>query len=123
MEPNGSRLYAGVCTECGQGLLGFFMCDDQKTMILLCDECDIAYGSPEDLHAGQPPLIPEAGWIDALGVSYLDGRDATRLEIETKGWTEFVVGSYPYFKNKFGVQISEEKAQAEYRKRLKRQQP
>ena len=102
--------YAGSCAFCGQGLLGFVLSGDGE-MMLFCDECDTTWASPADVDTGEPLLN-----------SHSEIRWATRQEIEARGWGTHIVGEYSYHVNKFGVRISDEKAEAEERKRLKRQQ-
>jgi hypothetical protein len=115
MEPNGLMYHNGLCPLCQQGFLGFWVCDDQKTMIIICDDCEAAYRSPADVASGRATL-DRSGHISELGISYLNGRDASRGEIVSLGWGAFIEGEFPYFKNKAGYRVSAEKTEAEWRK-------
>lgn len=116
MVANGLMIHAGVCAYCEQGYLGFWICDDQKSCILLCDECEVAFLSPQDV-AIDNPILARSGEIQELDVSYIGGRDALREEVASFGWAMFIKGEYPYYKNKSGYRISPEKAKAEQLKR------
>lgn len=116
MVTNGLMIHAGVCAYCEQGYLGFWICDDQKSCILFCDECQTAFLSPQDV-AADIPILARSGEIQELDVSYVGGRDALREEVASFGWAMFIKGKYPYYKNKSGYRISAEKAEVEQRKR------
>ena len=101
--------YAGACRYCdGQGWLCFLHCED-GTIVLQCNECDTTWTSPQFIVGGYP-----------LRIAIPRGRNATREEIRTRGWEQYIAGEYRYHVNKFGHGISAEKARAELLKKLKR---
>ena len=46
------------CSVCGDGLLGFLLCSDDKTVVVMCEECCSVWLSPDELE--QPPIVTEA---------------------------------------------------------------
>jgi Zn-finger nucleic acid-binding protein len=88
----------GNCPSCDAGLLGFRRCDDGKTLVLMCDECDAVWLDPADqtieavrypgVHSFKIPGLPyklgggAAGW-------------ATRAEVERAGWQADIKGEAP----------------------------
>jgi hypothetical protein len=96
---NGLMIHAGACDFCDhQGWLGFYLCGDNETIVLLCDECDTVYASPTDKNRGVPTRLgePPEYLVEALDTSIAGGRDATRDEIIARGWGAFIEGEYPY---------------------------
>lgn len=92
-------IHAGACDFCDhQGWLGFYLCGDLETIVLLCDECDTVYVSPDDKNRGVPSRLGDAPdyLVEALGIPAAGGRDATRAEIVSKGWEPHIEGEYPY---------------------------
>ncbi len=93
-------LHAGSCAFCDhQGWLGFYRCGDSATIILLCDECDTVWTSPEERNSGGTPSRvgdPPNYLVKQLGVSISGGRDATREEIAAYGWEAEIQGEYQY---------------------------
>lgn len=97
---NRLMLHAGSCGYCDhQGWLGFYVGGDGKTMVLICDECDTTYLSPDLIDSGLPVRVGEApGYlIGSTGISVAGGRDATREEIEMHGWAGSIKGEYAYY--------------------------
>lgn len=91
--------HAGTCEYCDhQGWLGFYLCGDAKTVVLICIECDTVWSDPHDLHKGIPERVgdPPDFMIERIGVSLARGRDATRDEICVHGWEAFIQGEYRY---------------------------
>jgi hypothetical protein len=75
------------CPFCGEyGVLGFFRCAGGR-IVLVCDECDALFQSPDHISADQaildPPSArdPDTGW-------------ATREEVEQVGWGARIAGEY-----------------------------
>lgn len=105
--------YAASCDFCDhQGWLCFIVRGNGE-MALCCDECDTSWNSPREI--GLRAAVRDPGWTE-------DVRQATRDEIEARGWGDHIAGEYRFHVNKFGVRITAEKAEAEERKRLKREQ-
>lgn len=83
------------CPACEQGVLGFRMCSDQETLVLMCDECDAIWLKPGEVtnvparFARCPEYV-----LEGLGVSVKPpaSRWATREEIERNGWGAYLAG-------------------------------
>jgi hypothetical protein len=82
------------CPACGEGLLGFQMCSDGKTIVLVCDECDAVYLRPDAI-TRETALFPS--WpdflIEGLGCSIATAagaRWATLEEIRAAQLEKFV---------------------------------
>lgn len=88
--------YAKFCPFCGDyGLVGFWRCNDGKTLVLACDECDATWLHPASITA-ESALSPDPPdfIVDNLGCS-LSGPKAgwaTREEIKAAGWESFIAG-------------------------------
>lgn len=96
---NSLMLHSGPRDFCDhQGWLGFYLCGDQETIVLLCEECDTVYVSPNDKNNGVPSRLGDAPHflIEAIGIPAAGGRDATRAEILAKGWGSHIEGEYAY---------------------------
>lgn len=81
------------CPICLDGQVGFRKCQNDPTLILMCDECDSVWLDPEEINsetviypASPDFLIPE------LKCSTINSRWATDAEIENMGWTEYIAG-------------------------------
>lgn len=48
--------YTGICPACEQGTLGLRICSSQQDLVILCDECDALWLSPD---TSTPPLFPD----------------------------------------------------------------
>ena len=78
------------------GLLGFMTCDDGETIVLVCDECDTVWVSPEEIHPesmlhtiGPDSIIPGLNRsIDFRRGAYWSKRN----EIVRKGWEHLIEG-------------------------------
>lgn len=46
------------CGVCRDGLLGFLLCSDAKTVVVMCEECSSVWLTPDELE--QPPIVTEA---------------------------------------------------------------
>jgi hypothetical protein len=73
----------GRCAFCGEGVVSFYRGADGALM-LLCDECELAWHSPED--------VSEAAAIRGPEHTFPDGRWASFVEIEERGWAPYVEG-------------------------------
>jgi hypothetical protein len=79
-------------------LLGFRRCDDGKTLVLMCDECDAVWLDPTDLRM-ESVLYPGVHTFEIPGLPYkLDGGAAgwaTRAEVERAGWQGYIKSEAP----------------------------
>ena len=82
-----------TCPICGTGARGFRLCDDQSTVVVMCDECDSLWldaGRLDQLDVvyAEPPEFRVPG----LSCSIAKSRWATRAEVESAGWGDLVAG-------------------------------
>ncbi|QDT30430.1 hypothetical protein Enr10x_57960 [Gimesia panareensis] len=53
--------YIGFCPSCEQGTLGIRICSSLQDLVILCDECDALWLTPETSvspHFPQQPALP-----------------------------------------------------------------
>ena len=81
------------CPFCKTGDIGFRMCSDGSTIVLMCDECESIWFSPGEIEIdtmvfSSPPefLVPTLDCSALAGES----RWATRDEVEAMGWAEHI---------------------------------
>ena len=83
------------CPVCQTGVLGIRRCSDGRSLVVMCDECEDVWASPEDLDV-QSVLEAEAPAfrIELLGVAIAGEAAgwANEAEVVTKGWSSFVQG-------------------------------
>ncbi len=86
----------GTCPFCNQGTVGFHLASDQKTMVMLCDECDAVWLDPErmELNALIWPDRGAAYFVSEISLSLAHplARWATRAEVEQYGWGQLITG-------------------------------
>ncbi len=77
------------------GQIGFRLCSDGKTIVLMCDECDAIWEHPDHLKAenyisAEPPdfYLPDIKCSVKAPLS----RWATREEVIKSGWQNFIIG-------------------------------
>lgn len=59
--------------------------------MLLCQECDLAYSTPNDIDSRDGYDVED--WTaDGAGTPHKHGHWATCQEIEQAGWTSFIAG-------------------------------
>ena len=88
-------LHAGACDFCSkQGWLGFYLCDDHETIVLLCVECETVYLSPEDRDRGSRARVSDTlpYIVEPINVPIVGGRDATSIEVTARGWGARIEG-------------------------------
>lgn len=81
------------CEICGTGNLGLRICDDDQTIVVMCDECDALWSDPRRIDAAsalypKPPLFAVPGRI--ISVAHPRSRWASRAELEQAGLLGFV---------------------------------
>lgn len=95
-------LHSGSCSYCThQGWLGFYVCGDYQTIVLICDECETIYLSPED-KLRDVPVLDRDGMLPS-GVLLSGGRWANRAEVSALGWEKYVEGEWSYQTKHNGV--------------------
>jgi len=84
--------YVGFCPVCGGGLLGVRACAGPAHLVILCDECDALWQTPEISDLPQFPEQPDLPCPEC-GAQLRAGRSrwATRGEIESAGWAGFLI--------------------------------
>jgi hypothetical protein len=85
-----------IATDCPleeNGQVGFRLCSDEKTMVLMCDECDAVWLRPDliDLdHAIYPQQPHFLIGNENCSIKKPLSHWATQQEIEKCGWAEFI---------------------------------
>ena len=83
------------CPLCGKGgQLGFRLCDDSRTIVLMCDECDSIWADPRNV-AIENILGVEAPKWQITGLSCGIGagsRWAKHDEIDAAGYADLAAG-------------------------------
>ena len=84
------------CRFCEQGAVGFRLCSDGVSIVLVCDECDGTWVGPEDLSVDKIQFPKDPGFtVMPLGCSISKGqgaRWATLDEIRKANLENFVAG-------------------------------
>jgi|SRR6266498_365419 len=84
-----------VCPICGTGVIGFRMCSDGSTIVMMCEECDSLWMDPRSvsvdrvLYSDAPDFL-----VPGLPCSIKSpaSRWATRDEVARAGWESLVFG-------------------------------
>jgi len=76
-----SQASFGACPICGQGDLVPVARRDTGVLLLICDDCEARWGSPQDALSYQKALVTES-----------EVRPATDSEIRATRWSAFVIG-------------------------------
>lgn len=81
------------CVVCGDGILGFLRCSDGKTIVIMCEECNSVWLSPNEV-ARESPIYPEAPdfILPESCVSIIGGDSgwASHDEIKSAGFEAYV---------------------------------
>src|SRR5438105_2062990 len=80
------------CPTCHEGPVGYRLCADRQTMVLLCDNCALVWMHPnkvDDAHAADP-LNPEFTRRHP-SVELRSSRWATAEEIGSYGWGAYLL--------------------------------
>ena len=81
------------CPACGAGIVGFRVCSDRTTLVLMCDECDAIWTSPIliSLDTALFPSAPDFR-VAALDCSLRGSRWAVEEEVIRWGWGLYMGG-------------------------------
>jgi hypothetical protein len=83
----------GTCPCCDAGMMGFRICSDGITVVVVCDECDRAWFDARRLGTADAEAVNLPRWRIADSEVFLEGsRWATRGEVEAAGWGDLVAG-------------------------------
>ena len=88
--------YVGTCPKCKQGLLGVRVCGGEgRHVVILCDECDATWQTPETsrrpVYPKQPDLpCPECG----KSLRQKPARWARIRDLRRAGWEDDIEGEY-----------------------------
>lgn len=87
---------AQVCPICGVGPIGFRMCSDTRTLVLLCYDCGTVWRDPATVDAAHALFAPPPSYTAAaLRCSVAPpSRWATRNEIARAGWLDAIGGEW-----------------------------
>lgn len=91
---NHPRDYFGICPVCDQGALGAWICGACNNAVVMCDECDATWSSPDaaavptylglpDLPCSlcrAPILLPPSHWADRVRIMELGWGHALKEE-------------------------------------------
>jgi len=85
--------YVGTCPFCEQGNLGVRLCSNSEDAVILCDECDAVWLSPE---ITGKPLFPEEPDLPcpycAGNLTESPARWASMGDILKSGWITAIKG-------------------------------
>lgn len=83
------------CPICQTGILGVRQCADGKNLVVMCDECETVWASPEHISISNAlDVSPPKFEVAKLGVFVAGGLSkwADHEEIDTWGWGNYVKG-------------------------------
>jgi hypothetical protein len=86
------------CPVCQAGALGIRRCSDGQNLVVMCDECETVWASPESIATSNALDAPPPHFeVVELGVAIAGGSAAwaTTAEIGGKGWSEYIKGEQP----------------------------
>lgn len=86
------------CPVCHTGVIGVRRCSDGLAMVLMCDECETVWTSPEEIAISNAlDAEPPEFLVSGLDVAIAGGAAgwATEGEVAHKGWSAFVKGTQP----------------------------
>ena len=86
--------YVGFCSVCEEGSLGIRVCASGDHSVVLCDECDALWTSPDLKSKPQFPEQPKLPCPEC-GSSLVEPPShwATKKEVKAAGWSDTVKGS------------------------------
>jgi len=90
--------YIKACPFCGDGALGIRRCADGHKLVVMCDECESVWTSPDNISLTNILDIEDNGFkLRDLELEIGGGSAgwASEAEIAAKGWSQFVVGVQP----------------------------
>lgn len=84
-----------TCPICRYGSVGFYICSDSTTLVLLCDECHSVWLDPQEVREDNAldPAAPDfilPGHECSMQPPH--ARWATREEVHKQGWSNYIVG-------------------------------
>jgi hypothetical protein len=82
-----------TCPLCGTGMRGFRLCNDARTVVVMCDECDATWIDAREVElSSMVHPDPPAFQVPGLSCSIMGSRWASRSEIEGAGWGGLIAG-------------------------------
>jgi hypothetical protein len=92
-------LYVQIgCPVCRTGVIGIRRCADGESLVLMCEECETVWASPNHIDADSALSVDPPDYvIPQLGLSVAGDRAgwATDEEVAAKGWGGAVKGMQP----------------------------
>ena len=83
------------CPVCAAGFVGFVLCSDQKTVVMVCEECDSLWKVPGKI-TSETALYTDGPDFTVPGlncsIAHPAARWAERNDIEKVGWGDFIHG-------------------------------
>ncbi len=86
------------CPMCRGGAIGFTLCSNHKTIVMVCDECDSTWLHPDNVKTNNViyPSAPEFVIPDiGCSIKFPSARWAKRDEIENYGWGQYIATGIP----------------------------
>ena len=86
---------AKTCPICRTGNIGFHRCSDGATVILMCDECDSIWTSPDNVAAETMLDVSEPDYkVPGLDCTPWGSKGgwATLQDVDRVGWSSYVAG-------------------------------
>jgi hypothetical protein len=84
------------CDVCSQGQVGFWICTDSPSLILVCNECCSAWLDPKDTITEAQLLFENGRYTNSQNSFYTPQREATLEEISRAGLADAIVGEFNY---------------------------
>jgi hypothetical protein len=89
-------LYVQIgCPVCRAGVIGIRRCADGKSLVLMCDECETVWASPESIDSSNAlEAEPPSFVVQQLGVAIAGGAAgwASAEDVAAHGWSDAVKG-------------------------------
>ena len=88
MESTAKLYVEQFCPLCKTGTIGFRFCDGENRVILMCDECDSVWESPDNICIDNALFLdPPQFCIPGTNCCLMQSRWATMEEINNQGWS------------------------------------
>jgi len=79
------------CPICKTGTIGFRFCEGENRIILMCDECDTVWNSPDNISVCHALFLTPPGFcISGTNCCLIASHWATREEIKKQDWAAYV---------------------------------
>lgn len=87
------------CPFCRYGTIVFGKCSDNKTIVLICEECESIWLDPQKVGIEYMLDAPPPGYyvatLECCSIALPPARWATEEEILERGWGKYIAGTVP----------------------------